>query len=320
MVVQDKSVALVFPGQGAQYVGMGKEFYDSDESLRVLYGKASDILGFDLAQTIFAGTEDGLKQTQVTQPAVFMTSLAIMEALKKALPSWEKKVLCTAGHSLGEYSALVTSGVLAFEEGMKLVSKRGEFIGKASQLNPGTMAAVLGMGKDAISALCEEITSSGSIVEPVNFNTAEQIVVAGTVDGMELFEKLAPGKGAKRVIRLAVSGPFHSSLMTPAAELLDKVVIKAVVNDAVLPVVTNCDAVMTTAKEEFRTKMVRQVNHPVFWENSVKTMISAGVRVFIEIGPGKIIGGLIKKISREIIVLNAENTVTLKNVVEQLSI
>jgi len=289
-------IALVFPGQGAQSVGMGKDAYDSCPEARQLFERADETLGFSLSSLIFEGPEDQLKITYHTQPALLVTSLALYEVFKKKGIA----VDYVAGHSLGEYSALTVSGVLAFEDAVATVRKRGEFMEQAVPGGQGAMAAVLGADRARLSELCESITRSVGTVELANVNCPGQIVVSGSKEGVQAVIEQGKEAGAKRVIPLEVSGPFHSSLMRPAAEKLSGVLAGLAMKPAEVPVVANVTARPVTDPERIRALLVEQVYSPVLWEDTITWLIGEGVDTFIEIGSGTVLSGLIKKIDRQV--------------------
>jgi [acyl-carrier-protein] S-malonyltransferase len=289
-------IALVFPGQGAQSVGMGKDVYDSCPEARQLFERADETLGFSLSSLIFEGPEDELKITYHTQPALLVTSLALYEVFKKKGIAADY----TAGHSLGEYSALTVSGVLAFEDAVATVRKRGEFMEQAVPGGQGAMAAVLGADRDRLSGLCESITRSVGIVELANVNCPGQIVVSGSREGVQAVIEQGKEAGAKRVIPLEVSGPFHSSLMKPAAEKLSGVLADLAMKPAEVPVVANVTARPVTDPERIRALLVEQVYSPVLWEDTIRWLIGEGVDTFVEIGSGTVLSGLVKKIDRQV--------------------
>ena len=289
-------VAFVFPGQGAQAVGMGRDAYDSNEAARKVFGLADDVLGYQLSELIFQGPEDQLKLTYHTQPALLTVSIALLQLLADS----GLKPDYVAGHSLGEYSALVAAGVLSFEDAVKTVRLRGEFMDQAVPAGQGAMAAVLGAERETLKALCAEVSSQKGTVELANVNCPGQIVVSGSKAGVEGVIERGKEAGAKRVIPLEVSGPFHSSLMKPAAEKLAAQLQGLTFNQAALPVVANVTASPITDAESIRRLLVEQVYSPVLWEDSVKRMVEEGVDTFVEIGSGTVLAGLIKKIDREV--------------------
>lgn len=288
-------IALVFPGQGSQFVGMGKELSAQSAAAKDIFAQADAALGFSLSELCFEGPDDELKLTANTQPAILTMSVAVLAALK------EKQLVIkadyVAGHSLGEYSALVAAGALSFEDAVKTVRLRGQFMESAVPAGQGAMAAVLGLGRDALHAVCVEITAGGNPVQLANLNCPGQIVISGSAEGVKLAGEGAKAAGAKRVLPLNVSGPFHSSLMEPAAERLQEVLAGIAISEAAIPVVANVSARPVTSAEQIATSLVEQVASPVLWEDSVAWMAEQGVTTFIEIGPGKVLAGLIKKIA-----------------------
>ncbi|SDD95723.1 [acyl-carrier-protein] S-malonyltransferase [Paenibacillus sp. UNCCL117] len=293
-------LAFVFPGQGAQAVGMGKELVEADAAARSLYDEADEALGFALSRIILEGPEAELKATANTQPALLTTSIAYLERFqaKHALqPDY------VAGHSLGEYSALVAAGVLSFRDAVRTVRSRGEFMEAAVPSGQGAMAAVLGAEREALQTLCASISAGGSPVELANLNCPGQIVISGSVEGVQaVVEQGKEGAGAKRVIPLEVSGPFHSSLMRPASERLAAVLREVEMSRAAVPVVANVSARPVREPEEIRRLLVDQVHSSVLWEDSVAWLIAEGVDTFIEFGSGSVLTGLIKKIDRSVTV------------------
>lgn len=293
-------IAFVFPGQGAQAAGMGKDVYEALPQSRAVFEKGDEVLGFPLSGLVFEGPDSELKQTVNTQPALVTASVAYLEALSglKVMPDY------VAGHSLGEYSALVAAGVLSYEDAVRLVRLRGQFMEEAVPGGQGAMAAVLGADREALTELCRSITAAGTPVELANVNCPGQIVVSGTVAGVGEVVRRVKEAGGKRAIPLEVSGPFHSSLMKGAAERLaaelDKVTFKA----PAMPVVVNVAAAPVTDPEEIRKLLVEQVYSPVLWQDSVEWLIGAGVDTFVEIGSGSVLAGLIRKIDRNVKVVN----------------
>lgn len=296
-------IAFVFPGQGAQAIGMAKDVYEQHTGAKQIVDKADEALGFSISTIMFEGPESDLKMTANTQPALLTTSVAVYEAFK-ALGIQPDYV---AGHSLGEYSALTVAGVISFEDAVRTVRQRGLLMEKAVPAGQGAMAAVLGAERDALEALCKEITASGTGVEPANVNCPGQIVVSGTAAGVQTFVERGKEIGAKRVIPLEVSGPFHSSLMTPAAEGLADVLASTAFLEAKVPVVTNVTADAVSDAATLKDLLVKQVVSPVLWEDSVKWMIENGVDTFIELGSGTVLAGLIKKTSRDVKVVSIQS-------------
>ncbi|MBP2240093.1 [acyl-carrier-protein] S-malonyltransferase [Cytobacillus eiseniae] len=289
-------IAFIFPGQGSQVVGMGKSLADSDKTVHSFFEKADERLGFPLSNIIFEGPQEELTLTTNAQPALLTTSIAILEFFKQS----GVKPDFVAGHSLGEYSALVAAGVLSFSDGVYAVRKRGEFMEEAVPSGEGTMAAVLGMDREKLRAVTDEITEQGNSVQLANLNCPGQIVISGSKKGVELAASKAKEEGAKRVLPLVVSGPFHSELMKPAAEQFKEILNQLTVNNAEVPVIANVTAKEMTSADEMKTRLIEQLYSPVLWEDSVERMISLGVDTFIEIGPGKVLSGLVKKIDKNV--------------------
>lgn len=302
--------AFVFPGQGAQAVGMGKDVYEAFEGSRAVFEQADEALGFKLSEIIFNGPDDELKQTANTQPALLTVSVALLQALEgRGL-----KADYVAGHSLGEYSALVAAGVLRFEDAVRTVRARGEFMEQAVPGGEGAMAAVLGSERDALAALCAKISEEGNIVELANVNCPGQIVVSGSAAGVQaVVERGKEEAGAKRVIPLEVSGPFHSSLMKPAAEKLSGVLAEVSMGDAAVPVIANVTAGPATEAASIRNLLVEQVYSPVLWEDSIRYLMEQGVDTFVEIGSGTVLAGLIKKIDKNLRVISINSLSALEN-------
>ncbi|MBV6712881.1 ACP S-malonyltransferase [Paenibacillus chitinolyticus] len=296
-------IAFVFPGQGAQSVGMGKDAYDAHEGAKRVFDEADKALGYSLSSLVFEGPEDELKITYHTQPALLTASVAYLEVFRQKgiVPDF------TAGHSLGEYSALVASGVLGFEDAVRTVRARGEFMEQAVPGGLGAMAAVLGAERGALDELCRSVSAETGAVELANINCPGQIVVSGTREGVQAVVDRAKEIGAKRAIPLEVSGPFHSSLMKPASEKLADVLAGLSLQEAAVPVVANVTARPVTSPDEIRDLLVRQVYSPVLWEDTVAWLIEQGVDTFVEIGSGTVLAGLIKKVSRSVKVVSVNN-------------
>ncbi|AWB44255.1 [acyl-carrier-protein] S-malonyltransferase [Paenibacillus sp. CAA11] len=307
-------IAFIFPGQGSQAVGMGKDVYEAVPSARETFEGANRVLGFALTDLIFEGPEGDLKQTANTQPALLTTSYALYQALaaQGVQPDY------VAGHSLGEYSALTAAGVLSFEEAVSVVRARGEFMEQAVPGGQGAMAAVLGGDRKALAALCAEITASGQLVELANINCPGQIVISGSKEGVDTAAQRIKEIGAKRAILLEVSGPFHSSLMKGAAEKLQEKLGQVQFRNADIPVIANVTARETQSAEEISQLLTLQVYSPVLWDDSVRSLISLGVDTFVEIGPGAVLTGLVKKIDKSVRTLNVNGLESLQQVVEEL--
>lgn len=283
--------ALLFPGQASQYVGMGKDLYDGIERARVLFDQANDIMGLDLKSICFEGPADELKQTRYTQPAIFVHSVIIADLLGVTVDA-------AAGHSLGEYSALVTAGALSFENGLRLVQKRGALMQESGTRSPGTMAAVIGAEVDLVEQACREAAAVG-IVQPANFNSPGQIVISGSVEGVDRAMEVLKNNGVRIVKKLPVSGAFHSPLMQYAQDELGAVLAETPISDARFPVYSNVSALPVTAADAIRENLLRQVTSPVLWETSMRNMRADGVEQFIEAGPGNVLQGLLKRIDAD---------------------
>jgi len=287
-------IAFLFPGQGSQTVGMGQALASKDKSVSDTFSKADEVLGESLSSLIFQGPQEKLTLTTNAQPALLTTSIAILNYFSQngIRPDY------TAGHSLGEYSALVASGALAFEDAVFAVRKRGEFMEEAVPNGEGTMAAVLGMDREKLMDVTETVSAEGHPVQLANLNCPGQIVISGSKSGVKLASAKAKEGGAKRVIPLDVSGPFHSSLMKPAAERFEAILDSISVKNAGIPVVANVTAEPMSDASEIKNRLIEQLYSPVLWEDSVRKMLELGVDTFIEIGPGKVLSGLVKKVDR----------------------
>ena len=284
--------AYVFPGQGAQFVGMGKDLYENNEEAKAMFEKANEILGFRITDLMFNGTEDDLKQTKVTQPAIFLHSVILAKSLGD-----DFKPDMVAGHSLGEFSALVAAGALSFEEGLKLVSKRAQAMQKACEAAPSTMAAVLALPDEKVEEICASIDH---VVAPANYNCPGQLVISGSHEGVdEACEKLLAA-GAKRAMKLKVGGAFHSPLMKPAEEELAEAIEAAEIKAPICPVYQNVDGKPHTDPKEIKENLIKQLTAPVRWTQDIQAMIEDGATEFIEVGPGSVLQGLVKKINREV--------------------
>ncbi len=304
-----KKTAFIFPGQGSQHVGMGKELYENFSVARQVFEEAGDSLRFSISELCFKGPEESLKLTENTQPAMLTASIAALKVLKT-----EKGIIpqLTAGHSLGEYSALVASEALAFSEAAKIVRLRGKFMQEAVPVGEGAMAALLGMEREEVEKLCEEV-SSGEVLTPANFNCPGQIVVAGHSRAVGRAIEKVKQEGKKAVL-LPVSAPFHSPLMKPAGERLEKALEEISVSELKVPVVTNVEAEVNTLKQRVKELLVAQVSSPVRWEESMRKMSEKGIEKVLEIGPGKVLSGLMKRIDPRIETGNLEDLQTLKKI------
>lgn len=286
--------AFIFPGQGSQYVGMGSDLYEDNESIRKIFDEAEEILEFPLRKICFEGPEEELKKTKYTQPAIFVHSLAVNHILAGKGIQAE----AAAGHSLGEYSALVAAGALSFENGLRLVKLRGELMQNAGDKNPGTMAAVIGLSNEVVAEICETASKKG-YVKPANFNSPGQIVISGSVEGVHYAMELAKENKARIVTELVVSGAFHSPLMEDAIGGLTEALAKTEISKPRIPVYTNVTAKPASEPEQIRELLQKQVLSPVLWQNIIENMIQDGIQRFYEVGPSKVLCGLGKRINRE---------------------
>ena len=289
--------AFVFPGQGAQFSGMGKALYDTNEQAKILFEQANDILGFRISDIMFTGTDEQLKQTNVTQPAVFLHSVIAYNSIEGAKPDM------VAGHSLGEFSALVANGALSFEDGLKLVSIRANAMQKACEINPSTMAAVLNLADDKVEEICAQIQAeTGEVVVAANYNCPGQLVISGSIAGIDKACETMKAAGAKRALVLPVGGAFHSPLMEPAKAELEAAINAANFATPIAPVYQNVVAKAVTDPDEIRVNLINQLTGAVKWTQCVQAMIADGATGFTEFGPGKVLQGLILKINKEVAV------------------
>jgi [acyl-carrier-protein] S-malonyltransferase len=286
--------AIIFPGQGAQFPGMGKSLYEENPTAKALFEKANEQLGFRITDILFEGTEEELKQTKVTQPAIFLHSVI----LAKTTPNFAPDMV--AGHSLGEFSALVANGVLSFEDGLGLVFQRALAMQEACEINPSSMAAILGLEDQIVEQICAGITEE--IVVAANYNCPGQLVISGSTKGIEIACELLKAAGAKRALPLPVGGAFHSPLMEPAREKLQKAIEETQFNTPICPIYQNVSTTAVTDVAEIKANLIAQLTAPVKWTQSVQHMVADGATEFVECGPGKVLQGLVKKIHPEAIV------------------
>ena len=293
--------AYVFPGQGAQFSGMGKDLYENSARAKELFDSANEILGFDITRIMFEGTEEELRQTNVTQPAVFLHSVIQAATIEDFHPDM------VAGHSLGEFSALVAAGALAFEDALRLVAKRAEAMQKACELTPSTMAAVLNLSDEKVEEVVEGISKeTGEVVVAANYNCPGQLVISGTVEGINIAVERMKEAGAKRALVLAVGGAFHSPLMEPAREELAQAIKETKFNTPTCAIYQNVNAKPSTDVEVIKENLIAQLTAPVRWTQSVQNMVADGATTFVECGPGKVLQGLVKKIAPEVTVSGAQ--------------
>ena len=292
--------AYVFPGQGAQFPGMGKDLYENSALAKDLFEQANSILGFRITDTMFGGTEDELKQTKVTQPAIFLHSVILAKTLGESL-----KPDMVAGHSLGEFSALVVNKALTFEDGLQLVYKRAMAMQKACELNPSTMAAVLNLDDKIVEEICAGITKAGNVVVAANYNCPGQLVISGSIEGVNIACEKLKAAGAKRALVLPVGGAFHSPLMQPAAVELETAINATTFSTPICPVYQNVTAGAVTDPAEIQKNLVAQLTGSVKWTQTVQQMIADGATTFIEVGPVKVLQGLVKKVNPAVEVMSA---------------
>ncbi len=294
-----QKLAFVFPGQGSQYVGMGKDVWEKSDTAREFFERADRLLSFNLHKICFDGPEQELRQTKNTQPAIFLHSLALTNLLK------DERAVAAAGHSLGEYTALVYAGAMTFEDGLRLVRLRAELMQQACDEQPGTMAAIIGLDPKVVGEVCRQAWTSG-VVQAANYNSPGQVVISGSVSGVRKAMEIAKERGARLVKELVVSGAFHSPLMESATEGLKSAIEHTKIREARISVYMNATAAPARQPDEIRSALVQQLTSAVRWEESVRNMITDGVAMFVEVGPGKVLQGLIKRVSPDIEVAGIE--------------
>jgi len=305
-----KKVALVFPGQGSQYVGMGKDFFDRSPAAKDVFAEANEVLGYDLASLCFQGPEEDLKLTANTQPAILTVAVAalrVMQAEREIAP------LAAAGHSLGEYGALVAAGGLRFRDAVRLVHLRGRFMQEAVPVGAGAMAAIMGLSPAEVENLCQE-AAQGEVLSPANFNSPGQIAVSGHAAAVKRAVEIVSKQAGKKAVLLPVSAPFHCPLMKPAAERLREAFAPVETGELKFPVISNVEADLYPGKDRVKELLFRQVDHPVRWEESMQKMVSLGPELVVEVGPGKVLSGLMRRIRKEIPTANVEDGATWEKV------
>lgn len=307
-------LAYLFPGQASQYSGMGRDLAETFPESRAAFEEADAALGFAISKLCFEGSEDDLKLTENTQPAIFTVSIAALRAIEKRgmAPDF------AAGHSLGEYSGLVAAGALDFATGVKLLHKRGQFMQEAVPKGEGAMAAILGLSPSDVAEICRK-AADHDVVSPANLNSPEQIVISGNAAAVKRAVEIASQSGAKRAVMLPVSAPFHCALMEPAQKKLEPELRSAAFGALRIPLITNVDAEAITSGEEARDALIRQVTMPVRWLDSIRELIDEGVRIFVEVGPSKVLGGLLRQIDRSVRCFNVEDAASLNSTLDKIT-
>jgi len=308
-------IAFIFPGQGSQYLGMAKEFSENFDESKEVFETASSVLGYDLFQLCMHGPVEKLNLTENTQPAILAASIAMLRPLERR----GLAATAAAGHSLGEYTAITAAGGFELRDAVALVQKRGRYMQEAVPAGAGLMAAILGMERQDVEKTCHEAAKNG-IVAPANYNSPGQIVIAGEKKAVEKAMELARAAGAKKVIPLSVSVPSHCIMMMQAGERLEQELVKVKISDLNNPIVNNADAKFIRTAAELRTSLIKQISSPLFWEDSIKNMVSDGYDTFIEIGPGKVLSGLVKRIAKEVKVLNVEDQKSMSDTLSALGL
>lgn len=292
--------AYLFPGQGSQFPGMGKDLYDSNADAKKMFDAANEILGYNIAELMFNGTDEDLKQTKVTQPAIFLHSVVLASSLGS---SFQPNMV--AGHSLGEFSALVAAKALSFEDGLRLVKARAFAMQKACEINPSTMAAILNLDDKIVEDICAEISASGEVVVAANYNCPGQLVISGSINGINIACEKMKEAGAKRALVLPIGGAFHSPLMEPARAELASAIASVVIKSPVCPIYQNVHAMPETDAAKIKENLIAQLTAPVRWTQTIQNMVTDGATKFIEVGPGKVLQGLVKKISKDMDAVSA---------------